>query len=227
MKMLGRNVEDSVITDIFSKKLHPRLQEVLFRETSEKPAVKLEDLVPTLDDICEIYNGSQSKADDQLLENTFVARASRGRSVGHPRLCFYCKEPGHVVANCKKRKQICGRYEPPVKRTKFPVKQAFLSGEEVSKQQIDSQEFVCFATAFVGESRSEQTTWILDSGATRHMTWDEGLLKSPTDLERPIEIALANNRRINATKCGYVETETELGYDLKLIDVLFVPQACE
>jgi hypothetical protein len=78
------------------------------------------------------------------------------------KLCFYCKKPGHFVRNCLNKKN---------------------DEKEKVNQTCEDHEQMFIAAL----SANDHTTydWIVDSGATQHMTFEQEISSTPpTHLER-------------------------------------------
>jgi hypothetical protein len=63
--------------------------------------------------------------------------------------------------------------------------------------------------------------WLLDTGATLHVTNDEALLKDPVDIER--DITVGSGEVVKGVKQGW--SEIDLGSDrhIRLQEVVYVP----
>uniref|UniRef100_A0AAV1V986 CCHC-type domain-containing protein n=1 Tax=Peronospora matthiolae TaxID=2874970 RepID=A0AAV1V986_9STRA len=80
---------------------------------------------------------------------------------------------------------------------------------------------------FVFSASSDKTisssTWLLDSGASRHMTDDKREFVEYEDLITPICITVANGQQLKAQGTGTVRFVLENGRTVKLTEVLHVP----
>ena len=119
--------------------------------------------------------------------------------------CYKCQQIGHFVKNC------------PLKR-----KQGHLSiAEHDCKQQDDSIALNSSTTC-----RNRVIRWYIDSGATKHMTFEKDLIVDFYEYEQPSKIYLGDNRAIEAFGEGKVNLSC---YDeshavaLTLNKVLYVP----
>ncbi|WKA09042.1 hypothetical protein VitviT2T_026720 [Vitis vinifera] len=113
--------------------------------------------------------------------------------------CHKCGQLGHVERICKSQQQ-----QGEVKATV----------EELPDEQL----FVvsCFATS------SSPETWLIDSGCTNHMTYDQGLFK---ELDKTVtsKVRIGNGAYLAVKGKGTVAIEGHTG--LKLIsNVLYVPE---
>ncbi|POM68875.1 LOW QUALITY PROTEIN: Integrase catalytic core protein [Phytophthora palmivora] len=75
-------------------------------------------------------------------------------------------------------------------------------------------EYVFSATT---DAASSKVVWILDSGASSHMSFDQSAFREYRTLRSPIEITITNGQRLPAAGVGG-------GKSIKLTNVLYVPQ---
>jgi hypothetical protein len=68
-------------------------------------------------------------------------------------------------------------------------------------------------------------SWLLDSGASSHMSGDAADFIEYRDLPRPLEITVANGQRLPAVGVGAVRFHLDNGAKVKVVDVLYVPPA--
>ena len=67
-------------------------------------------------------------------------------------------------------------------------------------------------------------SWILDSGASRHMTSKKDWYSSWKPLQEPINVIVGNNAKCPAEGLGTISFVAATGEEKKLSDVLYVPQ---
>ncbi|XP_075074863.1 uncharacterized protein LOC142162413 [Nicotiana tabacum] len=138
--------------------------------------------------------------------------------------CRYCKKLGHTVGKCyklhgfpadfkftkNKRSTSCVRVEgtastplgSPMEHLP-PVNHGFTTEHSV----VNSVDFHASAS-----SQLNVDTWILDSGATNHMTLHKHFLHNLQPLTRPYLITLPNGYRVNVVSIGSLQ----LKYDIVL-----------
>lgn len=87
------------------------------------------------------------------------------------------------------------------------------------KGNAGGSEFAFSAMTAGGERSS---TWLLDSGASSHMTTDRNDFSEYRPLTEPIEIMVANGQRVAAIGMGTVRVNFTGGVRVKLTDVLHV-----
>ncbi|KAJ0391682.1 hypothetical protein P43SY_001646 [Pythium insidiosum] len=90
------------------------------------------------------------------------------------------------------------------------------------KNEKSSDEFVF--SVMDPHSDGVESTWLLDSGASSHMTGDVGDFVEYQDLPASIWVTVANGQRLEARGRGCVRIVLDQGTTVKLTDVLFVPQ---
>ena len=89
------------------------------------------------------------------------------------------------------------------------------------KQSRSGDEFVFSASS---EKLESSATWLLDSGASRHMTDDERDFVEYEDLTVPISITVANGQHLMAKGTGSVRFVLKNGRTVMLKKVLHVPK---
>ena len=145
-------------------------------------------------------------------DNTRAGRNDREKPRG-PK-CHKCKQFGHVVKNCPQNK----------KRGESYIADTDAITEEIKTRTIEDQ---LEEIALPASTRCELTNgWYVDSGATRHMTFQKNLLLDFVEFNKPSRICVGDNRVISATGEGKVKIPCIDGANkmvLTLEKVLFVP----
>ena len=159
-------------------------------------------------------NGSRGNS----FSNSFSSRFSTGsRNKGSTsttskrRSCFYCGKPGHIAADCRKKKQDEQQAAPQ-------------HGAIALAACADEEALASVQTAHA--SNSQPMRWVLDTGASRHMTGDPSILLSSRPLTDNITITFGNGGKGTATAIGEVLLRTP-GATFWLTDVLLIPEASE
>ena len=129
--------------------------------------------------------------------------------------CFYCDNKGHTIKDCWK-KMADEKNEPINNSWRKP---------ESANNVVDELE-LWVATEEVCSSVDTQVKddlWILDSGASRHMTSNRDWYSSWTPLQEPINVVVGNNARCPAKGTGTVSIKATTGGPKYLSQVLYVP----
>ena len=119
--------------------------------------------------------------------------------------CFKCEKYGHVVKNS------------PLKR----VHESNMTEEKEKVEQLN--EGIALTTT---SSKKENNQWFIDSGATKHMTFQRNIITNYKKYEEPSKIFLGDNTIIKAYGEGIVKLECYDGEEnvtLNLHRVLYVP----
>ena len=130
--------------------------------------------------------------------------------------CFNCGKPGHFAQDCPKQKQ---------KSTKGQQHRA----KRAEEQEDTDSEVIDMFVATVGLRADTQSNyWIVDSGASRHMTFESSVLHDYKDLEAPEPVGLGDGRTVSAVGIGKVKVITQLHNGERVVcwmtDVLYVPK---
>ena len=126
--------------------------------------------------------------------------------------CWGCGKIGHVKSECPKRRADSGATSH----------KAQMAGESNESREI------AFCAPTGKDSSNRSNYWVIDSGASSHMTWDRSQLKDYKSLDKPEPIKLGDDHVLNAVGIGTVHLTLTLenGSTSKctLQDVLYVPQ---
>ena len=82
-------------------------------------------------------------------------------------------------------------------------------------------------TTLMNEKIQVAGLWIIDSGATSHMTWDKSLIENYRVFSAPEEVRLGDSHILNTYGAGTVRIRTRLGnkeHNCTLSETLFVPK---
>ena len=126
--------------------------------------------------------------------------------------CFFCDMPGHIKRNCHLFKKENS------KNSKSEVKH----GKLVKSDSDDEIVLHALSSSDLEVSNS----WIVDSGASNHMTHDESLFLNMRNLNKPISISLGDGHKLETTKIGDVKLNYFLegkSKHLILKDVYYIP----
>ncbi|KAG3019688.1 hypothetical protein PC120_g9724 [Phytophthora cactorum] len=112
--------------------------------------------------------------------------------------CFYCKKPGHKEFECRKKKTDEGR------------------GQVLQAQASDF--------AFTAPSTMTKPEWLVDSGASSHMTSVRDKFVSMRDLKTPVCINVADGTTIDTGATGTVGLKLMDGTSVTMSGVLYISE---
>ena len=90
----------------------------------------------------------------------------------------------------------------------------------MTKENIE--DYVLFSTLSGSVSPGEDT-WIIDSGASKHMTGQRDILSSLTEKNFPQKVTLGDDYQYPVKGVGESTYKLDLGTPMKMKDVLYVP----
>lgn len=152
--------------------------------------------------------------------------------------CFYCGKVGHIKANCFLFKNKRKNYNRPGQHSEEPT--ATIATVQSCSCTNPTEPTFCFMMSSdesdngnsgmisSDESDNENSgmiTFLLDSGATNHMTNRGDLTSNFSVLEEPIKMGIAKkDEYIIATKTGTLRVITDTGMHGELNGVLYCPE---
>lgn len=194
--------------------------------------------------IKEVKHVTESAHQVSTDENTKGRRGGRGgksSSMG-VRTCYHCGKPGHIQRDCRSKERgdpkSAGPSTGPLavpgggKGLSPPPEDASLAGVEVASASETSW-VAAVNTAdnvkadWIGGTQDRSVAWIMDSGCSRHMTFDEKAFVNYAVLDKPIPVRLANGMEIQAIAEGTVSFNIAVRGGkrrIQLHEVLHVPK---
>jgi hypothetical protein len=148
------------------------------------------------------------------------------KSTRKPIRCYECNQEGHISRNCPQKNAWKGTKPRGVQKlSKHKASAANTEDSDESTKQL-------FATGFITSSKDENK-WIVDSGASQHMTANRQLLIDYEEFSKPEPVTLGDGYAVNAHGQGKVSIIMMLGTREKnkkesfLTKVFYVPKlAC-
>ena len=137
------------------------------------------------------------------------------------RKCAYCKRVGHLIANCWQRKR-----DEAKSGSSAQLKTNGQLGAIALSAGYCTNGISGMAETSVLAATDSTYRWVLDSGASRHITADQSILLNARRITEPITITFGNGEASTATHVGDVMLRTSASAFL-LKDVLHVPSASE
>jgi transposase InsO family protein len=117
--------------------------------------------------------------------------------------CHYCGKLGHHKAECRKR----------------------IRDEAQHKSGGNRGVALTACTCTHGNAELDLEEWIIDSGASRHITFCKDILLDSRPLDQDVYITFGNGATVQAESVGTVQLKTKDGPPITLSNVLCVPGA--
>ena len=141
---------------------------------------------------------------------------ARGKPFGRPKKknikCYTCGKPGHFKYECPNRKADDGQ------------KQGH-SAIKTAKEEPEDMEVAFHAPAGKTEA-GQKSTWLIDSGASCHMTWDLSIMYDYKAFEEPDAVSFGDGYSVEALGVGKVRVKMLIGSKVGIHvfhHVLYVP----
>ena len=156
--------------------------------------------VPKIEVVTErlLHEETKRKEGIQQDEKAMASRQNRWESGKGPE-CYFCGKRGHFKRDCRSYKKSKGdesRHDD--RKLKNSTKQKACPATE----QPDEEEVIGL---YVKQTVSEETDWIIDSGASCHMSYDKSLFNDIKQLDEPKEITVGDGYKVSATGIGSLD----------------------
>ena len=162
--------------------------------------------------------------------NSSYRGRNQGQFRGRARNCFTCKQTGHMAFYCpqnqnKPKCDYCRMIGHSKDKCDYlrgqsnNTESGMLAVEE--SQNKNQEEFVFMAVDQQHYGQEINASWIVDSGATRHITNNKSLITNIQYLEQPVELTVANNQTIKLSEIG--EAYLSGNNNIKLENVTYAP----
>ena len=163
----------------------------------------------TADSVASLLIKEEQRKEPSSSKKSALAVTAHGSKQGSSKFCTFCKKPGHLVSECRKKKK---QVKKVVKNnnTNFDTSTNYTSDFTLSSSFHSSS-----------SPTDSQDVWYLDSGATTHMSNKKDHFINLSSLIKPITVA--NNAQIlsegKGTVCLHVSKNIH-----RISDVLYVPK---
>lgn len=151
--------------------------------------------------------------------------------------CRYCHRRGHVKANCPALHRRRSRQARPIAATAESASlsetttapsatpdMAQLSSQVQQLQQLLQTAGFLSEPSAMSASTGTDSTWILDSGASHHMTSCGSLLVDCSPVPSDLQIRTADGTSLSVSQCGSITPSSDSSGRLTLSPVLHVPK---
>ena len=224
LRSAGDEVKDQEVALQFLAGLPPAYGMISTVLTAGESELKIEGMLPKLLQVEQLVQPPERPSEAALFakpnrgfgRGRGTGSGSRGNNSsngkhGEGRTCFYCGMKGHLKRDCIKRKR-----------------DEASRGNNGGQQRSGQYSAIALTANVTGAPASsrQHTRWVLDSGASRHLTSDESILLNPRPLEQEVVITFGNGGTGKATAVGDVLLQAA-DTAFHLSDVLCVPEASE
>ena len=156
---------------------------------------------------------SGEKSDNRALytnsTNKYKSKHGTG-STSKDKECWYCGNLGHIKADCRKKKHDDQMHRNGGRR-----------GAKPSTGGTGHSVVAAMGASSINWSRE----WVLDSGASRHMTGNKELLCNLRQIDQPSSVTFANGTVGQAEFVGDTFLKADGNQAIQLRDVLYIPTA--
>jgi hypothetical protein len=150
------------------------------------------------------------------------ARTDTAFAMKSSRKCFNCGKPGHYKKDCKLNKSK-NKFCNQCKKQNHDSKDCWFKNK---KNESKGNAFPVSVLSSALQS-SVGGDWVMDSGATEHMSYDINLFSDYTSLQSPKSIIVGDGKIIQALGRGKITLEAHNGQEwleTTLNEVLYVPE---
>lgn len=131
--------------------------------------------------------------------------------------CFWCGKKGHKASDCRAKKAGKPKTAGRNAGSNTEANTAVQKGEQAFSVRLSAHHTVSKAKF------EDEQSWIVDTGASRHMTGNKSWFLDMKDLTQMTTVILGDNRELPVAREGTAVVYTATGSSLKLKNTLFVP----
>ena len=147
--------------------------------------------------------------------------------------CYNCEKMGHFSRDCpeppKQHNQAAfthrGRSRPENNSTPSSFRKPLYKARVAVLSDEEDPDAFCFCTGLEIGVKAEE--WVVDSGATKHMTWDKGVFVTYATMEDMPNVRLGDGRHVKAegrgSICLRVKDDKDAEFVIRLSSVLYMP----
>jgi hypothetical protein len=126
--------------------------------------------------------------------------------------CFRCDKYGHIVRDC-----------PTKKKGRQHASTVDVDSEPHQRDEDIKDQAIFFILALSGIVPTNSDIWLIDSGASRHMTGYREHLTDLIEKESCLHVVLGDNARYTVKGVGTSSFQLDSNIPLQLSEVLYVP----
>lgn len=210
LRAAGDEVKDQEVAIQFLAGLPPAYGMISTVLTAQDKELTIDEMLPKLLNVEQAAAQPPHSSEAALFakpKKDFPKRQPRQED----RTCFYCGRRGHLASQCQQKKRDKAR---------------FRSSNGRNGQQHSAIALTANSMAAAPDSSDTYERWVLDTGASRHLTPNKSILLNPRPLDEDITITFGNGSIGKATAIGEVVLHTRSA-TFRLSNVLLIPEATE
>jgi hypothetical protein len=131
--------------------------------------------------------------------------------------CYHCDNMGHIAKNCP-----VGREEYKKRNNKRHHAHTIEDDEPPTKLIKEKIEDYVLFSALLGFVTPREDTWLIESGAFKHMTGQRDILSILTEKDFPQKVSLGDDYQYPIKGMGESAYKLDSGTPMKMKDVLYV-----
>ena len=162
-----------------------------------------------------IHEEQKHSGETEVNESEFVLFGKSRQGKREPPMCYKCKEVGHIQYFC-----------PLNNRSRTKPSTSAYKDHKCEKDDSDSSEGELFSERHASKAKKEML-WLIDSGASSHMTNKQEILSQFKAMKVPENVVLGDGRTVKAQGSGIVYMkmmfDKTAARKAVLYNVLYVP----
>jgi hypothetical protein len=131
--------------------------------------------------------------------------------------CYHCDKMGHIAKFCLARRE---EYKRKHKRLHAHVVEDEEPPAKMTREEIKDHVLISALSGFVTPG---EDTWLIDSGASKHMTGQRNILSCISEKKFSQKVTLGDDYQYPIKGVGESNHKLNSGNSLKMKDVLYVP----
>ena len=133
-------------------------------------------------------------------------------------ICYNCNKPGYYAKDCFSGKRK-GRYHASTVEANEEPQGKRLKESNVAEQK---KKQIILISALIGSISNIKETWLVDSGASRHMTGYRSALTYLTEQKSSVEVEMGDETTYSIRGIGSTSFRLDSGTNLKITEILYV-----